>query len=99
MRDDYTPKPAFDVYARLVSELGEHAPSSKTRMSLRCRRATVTGQGIASVDFYANGRRLARDVTAPFRQRLKRGTKRVTARILYLRATGARITRRARACK
>jgi hypothetical protein len=99
MRDDYTPKPAFDVYARLVDELGEHAPATKPRLALSCKRATVTGEGIASVDFFANGRRLARDVTKPFRQRLGRGTKRVTVRVLYLRASGARITRRARACK
>src|SRR3954453_1323057 len=36
MRDDNPPKPAFDVYAHLVNELGEHAPA-KARLALRCR--------------------------------------------------------------
>ena len=99
MRDDYTPKPAFDVYARLVGELGVHTPAAKPRMALRCGRATVTGAGIGSVDFFADGRRLARDVTPPFRQRLKRRTRRVTARVVFLQGAGTRFTHRARACK
>jgi hypothetical protein len=99
MRDDYTPKPAFDVYARLARELGVHAPATKPRMALRCGRATVTGEGIGSVDFFADGRRLARDVTPPFRQRLKRRVHRVTARVVALQGAGTRFTHRARACK
>ena len=98
MRDDYTPKPAFDVYAGLVRELGQNTPASRHRLKLRCGRATVTGDA-NSVDFLANGKLVERDTRAPFSARLSRRTKRVTARIVEMRGTGARKTRRARACR
>jgi hypothetical protein len=98
MRDDYTPKPAFDVYAALVRELGVHAGPARHRLRLRCRRATLTGPA-ASVDFFANGRAVRRDAHAPFTARLPRRTKRVTARVVEVHGAGARLTRRARACK
>ena len=99
MRDDYTPKPAFDVYAGLVNEVGQHAPAVRHRLTQTCaRRATVTGAA-HSVDFLANGRLVARDARAPFAARLPRRTRRVTVRVVDLRGTGARLTRRARACK
>ncbi len=99
MRDDYTPKPAFDVVAGLVRELGINAPAPRARLRLRCGRATLTGGDRASVDFYVNGRRIARDAQRPFTTRVSRRARRVTARIVDLRGTGGRITRRARACK
>jgi hypothetical protein len=97
MRDDYTPKPAFDVYAGLVRELGVFAPPSRHRLKLSCGRATVTGTALA-VDFYVDGRMRARDVEAPYTTRVPRRAKRVTARIVEVRGTGARKTLRARAC-
>jgi hypothetical protein len=97
MRDDYTPKPAFDVYAGLVRELGVFAPPSRHRLKLSCGRATVTGTALA-VDFYVDGRMRARDVEAPYTTRVPRRAKRVTARIVEVRGTGARKTVRARAC-
>jgi hypothetical protein len=99
MRDDYAPKPAFGVYAGLVNELGLHGRATRARLRLGCRSATIAARDLASVDFYADGRRVARDAQAPYTARLPRRTRRVTARVVYLRGTGARVTRRARACK
>jgi hypothetical protein len=98
MRDDYTPKPAFDVYSGLVRELGQRTPASRHRLKLACGRATVSGTA-ASVDFVVDGRWRSRDVQPPFTTRVPRRARRVTARIVEMRGTGARKTRRARACK
>jgi len=102
MRDDYAPKPAFDVYARLVRELTQTgAPARPLRLRVRRCGATLGAPpgSVNSVDFYANGRWVYRDSRPTFRRRMPRGTKRVTARIVDLRGAGARVTRRARACK
>lgn len=101
MRDDYTPKPAFDVYAGLVRELTVTGrPARPARLRVKRCRATLgaPARSIHSVDFVLDGKRTIRDTTAPYAVRLRRGTKRVTARIVALQGTGARITRRARAC-
>jgi hypothetical protein len=101
MRDDYTPKPAFDVYAGLVQELTTTSPDGRPlKLGIRRCRATLTAPAgsIHSVDFFANGKPIARDVTTPYRVRLRKRTRRVTARVVYGQGTGARLTRIARAC-
>ena len=101
MRDDYTPKPAFDVYAGLIRELTVTAPRARpARLRVKRCRATLTAPAgsVHSVDFVLDGKRKIRDTTAPYAARLRRGTKRVTARVVDQQSTDARFTRRARAC-
>ena len=50
MRDDYTPKPAFDVVCKVFG--GGECDASKPRLQLRvprCRRAVLSGADLGAV--------------------------------------------------
>jgi hypothetical protein len=79
MESDYDPKPAFEVYRRLVAELSRRDTSLRLRLRLRGRRALggcMRGRvraAVAGADagqakragFFRRGRRLRRDVRPP----------------------------------
>ena len=85
MRDDYTPKPAFDVlrdrFARMTAP-GEVRPpgvappaAARAKLRLRCYSRGVTvylkrAAGVTSVRFALRGRRLV-DSRAPFKRHLR----------------------------
>ncbi|MEA2448746.1 MAG: hypothetical protein QOG63_678 [Thermoleophilaceae bacterium] len=108
MRDDYTPKPAFDVvcrfYAAHSARSGGTACDARgptLRLRVRCRRARLRGAdvgAVARVAFRSRGRRLRVDRRAPFTARLRRRG-RVTARVTLRSGRELRRTRRARACQ
>ena len=96
MRDDYTPKPAFEAYRRRIDELsvrgaehGAPAAARRPRVALRLRcyrrgiRARLAGRGVgevASVEFVVRGRR-ARDSRRPFRRRIRLARARARGRV------------------
>ena len=97
MRDDYSEKPAFGRYAKLVQALGAPAAATPTAprrprlaLSVRCRsrhsiRARVGGRDrgqVRRVRFTLNGRRRGRDETrAPFGRRIRVRRGRLEARV------------------
>jgi len=77
LNDDYTPKPAFDVFRGLVAQLTAR-PSARVRVTVRVRgrRATLTGRDLGlvrRVDWYLRRRLLARTDERPFALRLPGG--------------------------
>lgn len=113
--DDYSPKPAYASWKRLIGELSVHdaagppaRPDELPRMRLRCYRrgvrALVTGSGVASVTFRARGTTVT-DRRAPFTRsvRLRAPARRllVKARVRYAGAFGGSSVRLAgrRSCK
>jgi hypothetical protein len=80
----------------------------RVRLKLRCSRrgwratASVPGARVRRVDFYVNGRRVARDRQAPFTRtlRVRRGRKpiRITARASLAGERAVRVSRRVRRC-
>jgi hypothetical protein len=110
-RDDYTPKPAFAAYARLVRELGAAAAppapagSSARRggltLNVRCYRrgvrASVRGPGIRSVAFRVRDRTVT-DRHAPFRRsiRLRRAAVALGVRALATLESGGTVRLRRR---
>ena len=85
MEDEYTPKPAFGVYRRLVAELSVRASATpppalgplklKVRHSGRCARrrvsARLVGRGVRRASFKLPGRKAKRDARSPFRRKLR----------------------------
>jgi hypothetical protein len=98
LRDDYSEKPAFGVYRRLLSELARREPPTMPpalRLRLRCARgarlaAALTGpdrRQVRRVSFLAGRRLLAVDRRPPFsrriqRRRLGRALRRLRASVL-----------------
>ncbi len=87
LNDDYTPKPAFEVFRGLVAELTAR-PSGRVRVAVRVRGrgATLTGRDLGlvrRVDWYLGRRLLTRTDGRPFALRVPRG--RAAAR-LFARA-------------
>ena len=98
MTDEYAPKPAFALYGKLAGELTiRHAPP---RLAVRCSRgkaiATVTGDGVLSVDFSADGHRVKWDRRPPLRRAL-RARRRVSASIVT-ESAHLTLTRRVQHC-
>jgi hypothetical protein len=113
MRDDYTPKPAYASYRRLVDELslraaggGQGGTARKPRLVLRLRcsrrglRQAVHGRDVAlvrRVEFRARGRK-AGDRARPFRATLKLPPRRRTRAAVVVRMRdGRRLVYRGRA--
>ena len=71
MRDDYTPKPAYDVYRRLIEELGcaDRTPPRTTIQSARVRRGRLTVTGTATDSGCAGIRDVDVAVARPYRPR------------------------------
>jgi hypothetical protein len=109
MRDDYTPKPAFDVVCRFYAEHSAgggpaacDAARPRLRLRARCRRARLRGAdvgAVARVAFRSRGRRLRVDRRAPFSVRLHHPRRRFAARVTLRSGRTLRLTRRARACQ
>jgi hypothetical protein len=69
LRDDYTPKPAFDTVKSLFAQLGVKPArtSSRTGLKVTCgKKATALPPTARSADFYVDGRFVGRDAIAPF---------------------------------
>jgi hypothetical protein len=94
-----------------VRERTPAAVKHRLRLKLRCTRAglgataTVSGARVRRVDFYAGGRRVARDRRAPFSRTVmrRRGARRPKVRIMARAALvgerSVRATRTARSCR
>jgi hypothetical protein len=101
MRDDYTPKPAFETVRRLFAELSPPArPGHALNASGRCakRRAALrsSATNVRSVDFFLDGKPAGRDAHAPFEatRRTTAGRHRVTARAVMVDGSQLRTTKR-----
>jgi hypothetical protein len=107
MTSDYTPKPAFDRYRRLVAELTTHeqgagAPRRRARLRLAFRcvrgrvRATVTGRDrrlALRAGFYRGRRRVAVDRRPPLSRIVSRGRHRSRVVRARVRLADGRLVR------
>jgi len=77
LNDDYTPKPAFEVFRALVARLtARPRPRARLAVRLQGRRATLAGRDlplVRRVDWYLGRRLLARTDARPFPLRPGRG--------------------------
>ncbi|MEA2480161.1 MAG: hypothetical protein QOJ07_2083 [Thermoleophilaceae bacterium] len=101
MRDDYTPKPAFDVVAGLARELSiqPSGPDGRAGTRIRCGRRktsfTALPRSARSADFFLDGRLVARDAHPPLvasvpARRIGARRHRITVRVVRFDGGGGR---------
>ena len=103
LRDDYSPKPAFPIFASLVEELGADRPAEPRRLTVRVirrgGRIVVAGSGVcggrATIRLLRGRRVLARSSAAIRDCRFRRTLLRPRGvRVVEVRAGGQRVRRR-----
>jgi hypothetical protein len=104
LRDDYTEKPAFGVFARLVSELSVQDAPPDVILRVRCSgsrvRASLVGVDTPTVlrAEFRDGRRKARDTSRPFIRLLGRARRQRIAAVVRMR-DGERLVLRSRVAR